>query len=327
MDRPILPLNYEQIEQWIQSLQPELVRKNYASIIGVLRGGAVPALMVSHAIGVPVGFLRYERATRRVAWDSSLPMPAAGSNVLLCEDIAGKGYTFADCIDYLQARCLRVDTLTAVFDDLSRIRPDYGMDGRGYFALLPWERHTYTEAYRASWDRTQAGMNGAIGEDHRFDVYAIDLDGILLPDIPQERYDADMEAALKERDALAPLEHPLATRFERVKAIVTGRPEVDRVRTVRWLRQHGFDAPRLIMRDPAQHADTPEQVALHKARAVTSLACTHFIESDPVQAMHISQFSPLLRVIWWDAQAQRGKLVSAHHWEAGKVRVKLPRSA
>jgi hypoxanthine phosphoribosyltransferase len=319
MQKPVLALTYDRIDQWIASLQPDLAAEGFACAIGILRGGGPLALMISHAIGAPATFLRYERASRRVAWDSSVPIPAAGSTVLLCEDIAGTGNTLDDCIAFLRSRGLVVKTLVAAFDDLSRIRPDYGLDARGYFVLFPWERHAYTDAYREAWRSTAAGTRGGIGADHEFAVYAIDLDGILLPDVAPARYEADLAAALAERDALAPFERLPDIDLERAKAIVTGRPEMDRARTAAWLGRHGFNRPRLVMRDPARHGDAPHQVAAHKAQAALALSCTHFVESDPVQALHIARFAPLLRVVWWDAAQGAGQLVSAHGWGVSAV--------
>ena len=76
-----------------------------------------------------------------------------------------------------------------------------------------------------------------------------------------------------------------------------------------------FDKPLLLMRDPANHDGTAEQVAVYKAQAAVQLACTHFIESDPRQAILIARHAPLLRVVWWDALTKAGKLVSAHAWQ------------
>ena len=137
MNKPVLPLTYEQLDHWIESLQPALLAERFTMAIGILRGGAPLALMVSHAAGTPVAFLRYDRQSRTVAWDSTLPIPPAGSKVLLCEDIAGRGFTLTDCIAFLQQHGLDVKTLTAAVDDLSRMQPDYAIDARGYFALFP----------------------------------------------------------------------------------------------------------------------------------------------------------------------------------------------
>ncbi|AMP39102.1 MULTISPECIES: phosphoribosyltransferase [Ralstonia solanacearum species complex] len=314
MEKPVFSISYELLDQWVTSLQPLLTQERFACAVGILRGGAPLALMVSHAIGVPTAFLRYERASGTVTWDSSIPVPPPGSKVLICEDIAGAGRTLADCVAFLKSYDLDVKTMTAGFDDLSSIRPDYSIDGRGYLIQFPWERHAHTDKYREAWQCTKAGRKGSIAEDHEYAAYAIDLDGILLPDVPLASYEADLASALRERDQLEPYRELPPVDLRAAKAIITGRPEVDRQRTVQWLATHGFDIPALLMRNPAAYDDTSEQVAKFKACSAVKMGCTHFIESDPQQAIHIAQHAPLLRVVWWDAAAKRGRLVSAFSW-------------
>lgn len=238
-----------------------------------------------------------------------MPIPPPGSKVLLCEDIAGAGYTLKDCLGFLQCRGLKVKVLTVGFDDLSSIRPDYGIDGRGYLLQFPWERQAHTRAYRDRWNYTGGGRTGQMAQDHEYDFYAIDLDGILLPDIPRQRYAVDLHAALYERDQLEPFKQLPA--FGQVKAIITGRPEMDRLRTQAWLSKHGHGEMPMIMRDTRLYDQSREQVSFHKAQATLQLGCTHFIESDPVQAILIAQHAPLLRVIWWDAESEQGRLIAA----------------
>jgi hypoxanthine phosphoribosyltransferase len=314
MNKPVLPLTYEHLDHWIESLQPELISEQFAAAIGILRGGGPLALMVSHAAGVPVAFLRYARATREVTWDSSLPIPAPGSKVLVCEDIAGRGFTLIDCITFLERHGLTVRTLTGAFDELSRTKPDFAIDARGYFALFPWERQAYTDRYRDDWTANEAGQRAPMAEDHEYATYAIDLDGILLPDVPSARYEADLEAALNERDLLLPFETLPGIDLAHTRAIITGRPHMDRERTQAWLDRHGFGHLELVMRAPDVHDHTPAGAAAHKAAAILRCGVTHFIESDPVQAILIAQKAPLLRVIWWDADARTGTLVGATGW-------------
>ncbi|MBT2793729.1 phosphoribosyltransferase [Paraburkholderia strydomiana] len=314
MNKPVLPLTYEQLDHWIESLQPALLAEGFTMAIGILRGGAPLALMVSHSAGAPVAFLRYDRASRTVAWDSTLPIPPAGSKVLLCEDIAGRGFTLVDCVAFLKQHGLDVKTLTGAVDDLSRTQPDYAIDARGYFALFPWERQAYTERYRDDWARVEAGDAPAMADDHHYATYAIDLDGILLPDVPLARYDEDLAAALLERDALLPFEVLPGIDLKRVRTIITGRPEMDRARTQAWLERHGFGHMQLVMRMPGTHDESPAGAAAHKAAAALAGGVTHFVESDPVQALLIAQQAPLLRVVWWDAQTHTGMLVGARAW-------------
>lgn len=314
MERPVTIITYEQIDLWITSLQDLLLADSFACAIGILRGGAPLALMVSHTIGVPVAFIRYERASRKAVWDSSLSPPAPGSKVLLCEDIAGRGYTMADCIALLESLGLKVKTLTAAYDELSRIRPDYGINAVGYFASFPWERHAHTDAYRADWLHTEAGRHGTLKEDHEYMTFALDLDGILMPDIPADQYDSNLEVALNQRDNLAPFAVAPGVEVKMARAIITARPEIDRTRTEHWLSKHGFDGIQLVMRDTTRYPEGEEGAVAHKIEAAIRLGCTHFIESDLTQAVMIAERAPLLRVVWWDAMKNAGKLIGAQKW-------------
>lgn len=315
MNKPILPLTYEHLDAWIESLRPALLEARFSAAIGILRGGAPLALMVSHATGAPVAFLRYERATRSVTWESTRPMPPRGSNVLLCEDIAGRGYTLADCVTFLEQHGLVVCVLTGAVDDLSRTQPHFAIDARGYFALFPWERQAHTQGYREDWLDVEAGTREGMAHDHEYATYAIDLDGVLLPDIPLARYDEDLVAALEERDALLPFDVLPGIDLTSVRTIITGRPEMDRARTEAWLAHHGFGHMQLQMRAPHLHDESAAGAAAHKAAAALRNGITHFVESDAQQAVLIAQRAPLLRVIWWDAAARTSMLVGARAWQ------------
>ncbi|MEQ5843289.1 phosphoribosyltransferase [Paraburkholderia acidicola] len=318
MNRPVLPLTYEQLDHWIESLQPELAAEKFTAAIGILRGGAPLALMASHVAGIPVAFLRCDRRSRHVTWDSTLPVPPHGSKVLLCEDIAGRGFTLIDCIAFLEQHGLVVKTLTGTFDEESRIRPDYGLDAVGYFSLFPWERLVSSERHRDDWlgtdDEPDIDPSDPASDNQQHATYAIDLDGILLPDVPPAHYEADLAAALNERDALSPYEALPGIDRTRIHAIVTGRPVFDRERTVAWLDRHGFGHLELVMRAPDAHDGTPAGTAAHKAAAALRCGVTHFIESDPAQALLIARQAPLLRVVWWDATTRTGTLASASQW-------------
>jgi hypothetical protein len=153
-----------------------------------------------------------------------------------------------------------------------------------------------------------------MAEDHEYATYAIDLDGILLPDVPLSRYDEDLAAALNERDALLPYEVLPEVDLEKVRAVITGRPHADLERTRAWLERHGFGHLELVMRTPDTHDETTEGAAAHKAAAALRCGVTHFIESDPVQALFIAKLAPLLHVIWWDALKRKGTLINASAW-------------
>ena len=79
---PIYFYDYNEIETFCLAKREQLVEARVGMILGVLRGGGIPALMLSQMLGVPVDFIRsavdnlppkMPRATARVIWLGSAP--------------------------------------------------------------------------------------------------------------------------------------------------------------------------------------------------------------------------------------------------------------
>jgi hypothetical protein len=60
---------------------------------------------------------------------------------------------------------------------------------------------------------------------------------------------------------------------------------------------------------PAHVPHTPDTVARYKADVATRWGCTHFVESDPEQALRIAAHAPHLVVSWWSATDARAWLI------------------
>jgi len=261
----------------------------FDAVVAIARGGLAPGLMASAALSIPLYALAYARAQRRVSWfTAQQPQPAC--KVLLVEDVAGRGTTLSDGVDFLRNLGHRVTVFTLAYDSESRIKPDYGIrmpDGFG--AWFPWERESITDAFGATSNQPDA-------PEFEYSSWAIDLDGVLLPDLPEQQYVHALTDTLAQRDHLLPgkilpdIDLPNVT-------IITGRPEQDRTRTQAWLTLHGFNGV-LVMRDEARY--TSEQTAAHKADAILARRHTHFVESDPIQALEIANRTRVARIFWWD---------------------------
>lgn len=285
------PYDYRRIEQTIAAYVPAWRRQGFDSVVAIARGGLIPAVMISAALDVPLHAVAYDRDSRKVSWYSA-SRPAAGSRTLLVEDIAGRGRTLTDSLDFLHAQEIGVHTFTLAYDAQSRIVPEFGIEiPAGYRAWFPWERESITESFDAT-------GNQPTRPEYAYASWAIDLDGVLLPDLPAHRYHDDLEATLAARDVLPPSTHLPDLDLSQV-TIITGRPEQDRARTRRWLTRHGFHGP-LIMRDPAVH--DVEHTARHKSDALLQRRHTHFLESEVEQALEIAQRTQLARVFWWNGQ-------------------------
>lgn len=287
--RPAFSYDYQRIEATVDEFVPRWRTEAFDAVVAIARGGLVPATMASTALSLPLFALSYARADRCVSW-FTVARPAPGAKVLLVEDIAGRGTTLSNSIDFLRAAGYGVAIFTLAYDAESRITPDYGVkipDGMG--AWFPWERESITAAFGAT-------SNQPDQPQHAYASWAIDLDGILLPDLAEHLYAEALIDTLSQRDTLEPHETLPNLDLSNV-TIITGRPEQDRQRTQAWLSRYGFNGP-LVMRDETRYS--PGQTAQQKADAILERCHTHFIESNPGQALQIAARAKVARVLWWD---------------------------
>ncbi|MBB5213644.1 phosphoribosyltransferase [Parapusillimonas granuli] len=287
--RTAFPYDYALIESVISEYLPRWRADRYDAVVAIARGGLVPATMIATELSLPLHAVAYARGPRRVSW-YTVERPRPPCRVLLVEDIAGRGTTLSDSVDFLRGQGYELRVFTLAHDAESRIRPDFGPAvPDGCRAWFPWERHSITDAFEATFNQPRR-------PEYEYASWAIDLDGVLLMDLPEERYAMALQDTLAERDLL-PLSKTLPALDLAQSTIITGRPEQDRARTRAWLDRHGFMGP-LIMRDDSRHSAA--QTPLHKAEAILARRHTHFIESDPVQALAIARRARLARIIWWN---------------------------
>lgn len=286
--RSAYPYDYSRVEIAMAEYLPQWRSLHFDAVVAIARGGMVPGLMASMGLSIPLYALSYSRVDRKVSWYTS-QTPGAPSRILLVEDIAGRGTTLSDSLAFLQERGHEVRVFTLAYDADSRIRPHYGLEiPSGMRAWFPWERTSITPAF----DLTG---NQADRPEHEYASWAIDLDGILLMDLPEHLYAQALRETLAQRDLLLPNKTLPGLDLADI-TIITGRPEQDRERTQAWLNRHGFHGP-LIMRDESRYS--AEQTATHKAQAILTRRHTHFLESDAAQALEIAQQTRVARVIWW----------------------------
>ncbi len=195
-------------------------------------------------------------------------------------------------------------TLTLVHDpETTTFVPDLSHAMRELFRF-PWERGEATPAARA------LRATGAAA-DRRTEApfVGLDLDGVFLPDIPRAEYAADVVAALARRHALEPFAAVPAFTPERA-VVITGRYDGDRQRTIEWVKRWVHADVPVECRPPGLAGDIAS-ITRYKAETATRWGCTHFIESDPEQAIRIAAAAPHLIVSWWSTTDARAWLVGA----------------
>jgi hypoxanthine phosphoribosyltransferase len=318
MDRLPVFISYEQTERLVASLLDRVSLWMADAVAGIARGGLVPATMASCMLAVPLFMVGFDRTTGVTQWIG--PAPRDGRRILVVDDACSTGATMASVRAALLAGGHDCATLTVLYDpDTTHYVPDFSHPMREFFRF-PWERGEATAAARAR--RLDHARPELLSERP---YVGLDLDGVFLPDIPRAHYDADLTDAIRRRHALEPL--AVLPSFSPERAVViTARPESDRPHTAAWLARWGFQALPLECRPDEIPADLPS-VARYKAMAATRRGCTHFIESEPEQAIRIAALAPHLVVSWWSAAETRAWVIGAASSEQSHSSIIRPSAA
>ena len=246
-------LGYDQTERMIAALLDRAAQWQPDAVVGIARGGLVPATMAAGILALPLAMIGFERASGATQW---IGAPASGGRVLLVDDGCSTGRT----MDAVRAALLREGrdclTLAVVHDpEVTRYVPDLSHPMRALWRF-PWERGEATPAGRAL-RATGAGPDRAT----ELPFYGLDLDGVFLPDVPDAVYHADIAEAVLRRHGLEPF--PTLPFFSPERAVViTGRPDSDRERTQAWLARWGHGALPLECRPADMPAHTGRGRAL-----------------------------------------------------------------
>ena len=294
-------LSYGQVELMVGSMLDSVSVRQPETVVAIVRGGLVPGTMAACLLALPLSMIGWDRTTNITAW---IGAPPSAKRVLLVDDCCATGKTMLGVRDALTNQGYECMTLAVVHDpETTLFFPDFSYPMTELFRF-PWERGEATPEAR----RLRAGGAPADRSTER-PFYGVDLDGVFLADIPRADYVTDLTDALRRRSELPLL--PVLPVFPRERAVViTGRPEIDRAVTEIWLARWGF-ADLTVECRPHDVADDVASVTRYKAMAATRWGCTHFVESDPEQAVRIAARAPHLMVSWWSAVEQRAWTVGA----------------
>lgn len=114
------------------------------TIVGLARGGLVPGVKLSHALGVPLLIISaksYEGFDQgALAFNVSFTKPIE-SPVLLLDDICDSGKTMLSVYNYIKSIGIEVKTATLFYKDHSVFKPNWYMDkaANKEWIVFPWE--------------------------------------------------------------------------------------------------------------------------------------------------------------------------------------------
>jgi hypoxanthine phosphoribosyltransferase len=294
-------IGYDQAERMIAALLDDVSLWRPDAVVAIVRGGLVPATMASCMLALPLFMIGWDRRTGASVWGGPAPEE---KRILLVDDCCATGETMSAVRAILLRQGADCATLTIVYDpETTSYVPDFSHPVRELFRF-PWERGEATPAAR-----TLRAIGAPANRSTEAPFVGLDLDGVFLPDMPRAHYDADLTDALLRRHALEPF--TVLPSFSRDRAVViTGRPETDRSQTEAWLARWDYRDLNLECR-PAEVPNDIGSVAAYKAAAATRWGCTHFVESEPEQAIRIAALAPHLVVSWWSADETRAWMIGA----------------
>lgn len=258
------------------------------AVVGIARGGLIPAIMAATTLALPLGSIAYQRGPNRVSWVG----PPPGDRILLVDDGCSTGQTLAVVRGAIRSEGRECLTLAIVHDpDCCNALPDLSHPMRELWRF-PWERGEVTPRGRAA--RTQTSEFGPAKSD-----LAVEAPFVAL----------DFDVVVRRRSqGIPPAGLPPVTLDGAM--IVAAIAEGERRHADALLADLGYASLPLECR-PASVSDDPGSIARYKAAMATRWGCTHFIEGDPRQSILIASSAPHLIVTWWSASDDAGYVIGA----------------
>jgi hypoxanthine phosphoribosyltransferase len=274
LDTAVMPvfIGYDQVERMVAALLERAIEWRPDGVVGLARGGVVPAAMASGILALPLSFVEHDKVTGGIAW---IGPPTSGRRVLLVDDCCSTGTTLHRARAALMEQGRACLTLVVVHDpDTIRHKPDLSFPMRELFRL-PWERGEATPTGRAA---------KASGDtvDPRVEA---PFTGVALDETLTRRI-ADNQPL-----ARVPIERAV---------LICARPETEYARVAAVLAATPYRHLPLVRGPDAADGDC---LARFKARTATRFGCTHFIDRDPGQAIAVAAQAPHLIVTWWSEEA------------------------
>ena len=142
-------LSWSDIEILIKSNTCVLKKNNYDCILAVSRGGLVPAVMISHFIGISeVQVISIKRNSTNEAYSKKIePIISnfdktvlAGKNVLIVEDIVSTGHSLSILLEFLSTvNYKNIDVFSLVQHESNNLNVYSGMKTKKWIKF-PWEK-------------------------------------------------------------------------------------------------------------------------------------------------------------------------------------------
>lgn len=123
----------------------DLLRGHIDAVLGITRGGLIPAVILSQQLEVPLIPISYSSSEGKgeyKGYKNSLPFVEA-RRILVVDDICDSGHTMKEVYDHYVPRNEKVMTLALYYKESSCYKPDYYqwyLTQDSGWVVFPWEK-------------------------------------------------------------------------------------------------------------------------------------------------------------------------------------------
>lgn len=139
-----IKLSWPKYNKAIDEIAEHFKGDKFDVIIGLTRGGLIPAVRLSHIMDTPMlPFNPHLLSTGGEARGNvKLPIsPVVNRRILIVDDISDTGKTFSKCVKFFEKRGFKVTTAAIYINKLTTVYvPTYtAHDSRKRWVVFPWE--------------------------------------------------------------------------------------------------------------------------------------------------------------------------------------------
>ncbi len=143
-----LHYSWQNLENDCRKIAKLLKNKKFECIVGIARGGMIPAVILSHLLKIKefsvVSYTYYEEYSRKTKLISlsDIPKNLTGKKILLVDEVVDSGETMKKAIEDLEKRKNKVISVAIHYKSRlkPKVKPDYFVSDPGVaWVVYPWE--------------------------------------------------------------------------------------------------------------------------------------------------------------------------------------------
>jgi hypoxanthine phosphoribosyltransferase len=144
-------INWQEFQNDIDTCISQIKNKKFDLVIGLMRGGSIPATIISNRLNIPMRMMGLKSYTSdnkqseillyQTCYDSIVNILTERKNVLIVDDLSDSGDTFRFAVDNYKYYFENVYTLAPYMKEGTSLEPDFYSRRfeKNTWLVFPWE--------------------------------------------------------------------------------------------------------------------------------------------------------------------------------------------